>query len=237
MAGNKIIREARSFQQTSTDRFAVKYNIPEQHVDFPFVALIIFIVIDIIDILILFSVIGIPFWGAFTLIIVLPIQIWYLGHREKKYSGGNIDFSFLATQGGYRTEMSPESVNSSGKNSSFSDEYWEGRNVARMRDKISEIRKLNQEASQLMKQGKMAEAAEKLGNVKKVLPLGLRWLTVLVEKVWILNALPLNTIIILMSYYDNKETARAVAEGYKVMARTFSFKIDRKTTRTAGSTR
>lgn len=198
MADNKVIRRARN-TQTNKDNFNVKYNQPAQEVDFPWFAFLFFLLIDIIDIVLTLTGVGAAVWPVITLFVVFPIQLWYLNYREKKYSGS--------------------------EGTAFSLDF---KDVSEARNKFNEINKINKEAAQLLKSGDKIGAAAKLGKAKKILPSQFKWLGVITEKISVLQALPLNSIMVVLSYYDNKESVRAVHDGIKIMAGKVNFKVTRK---------
>lgn len=199
MADTKVIRQSRGVQQNNRDDFKVDYNQPEQHVDFPIIAFLFFLLIDIVDIILTLTGVGALVWPIITLAVVFPIQILYVNYREKKYSGS--------------------------EGTAFSLDF---KDIKEARTRLNEIQKINKEAAELLKAGDRIGAASKLGNAKRILPPQFKWLGIIVEKISVLQMFPLNSIIIILSYYDNKESVRAIKEGIKVMAGKVNFKVTRR---------
>jgi hypothetical protein len=203
MANDKIIRSSTSTR--SKDVFSVDYGSPVPKVTFPFLALLFFLIIDIIDIVLFFTGIGAVVWPIITIIIILPIQIAYFNYREKKYS----------ENGDAKLQFNVREVND-------------------FRNKVAKMEKLNKEAAELLKAGNKAGAAAKLVKAKKVLPKSLRWLGILTERLPVIQLLPINSIFVLLSYYDNKASVKGIEDGYKKMASAFNFRVDRKIKRPSG---
>lgn len=208
----KSVREAEKFAdekrgdgsiqgrgKASHHELSSAYQSPPQKVDFPWVAVIICIIIDIIDIVVTFTAISIPFWFIFQLLILLPAELYYIKQREEKYSSYKISGYVDASQ------------------------------INALKTRAGKIQKLNSEAAKLFKAGDAAGGAKKLAAAKKVLPKGLRWFAAILDIIPFIEILPINTILMIMSYYDNKATVKAIQEGIKMMAGNTEFKITRFT--------
>lgn len=185
------------------DEYLTKFNSVEKHVEFPWGVFIIFLIIDIIDIIMAIFVITSPFWSIFLVAVVLPFQIWYIKKREKEYSDAGIDFNLTAAQ------------------------------TSELKRYSSKIQSINREAASLLKAGKIEEAAMTAGAAKRVLPKNLKFLTILFEKIPWINLLPINSLLIILSYYDNIATVKALNDGIKLIASRMSFNTTRKYTNIA----
>lgn len=196
---NQVHRQLNKTEPTrSTDNFSNEYESFEKHVDFPWGIFILFLIIDVIDLIMVITIVGSPIWSVFLLAVVLPFQLWYIKHREKKYSEGGIEFNMNV---GQTTELKRQA---------------------------GKIQKINREAAALMKAGKIEEAAMALGAAKRILPKNLRFLMIIFEKIPWINLLPVNSILLIMSYYDNISTVKAMNAGVKIIASRMSFNTTRK---------
>lgn len=213
MADDKVIRQARQFADEkrgdgrgnmTTDEFLSAYTTPPTEVDFPIGFMTVALVIDGVDIFAAASVAGSVPWAIFSLLIFLPFEIWYVNQREEKYSSFKIE-----------GELSLAGLN----------------NLKRLSGKAAQVKRLESKVQELSKEGKTAEAAKLAGNLKRILPPWLKYLIAISDKIPFIQVIPGNSFLLLLSYYDNKESVRAIQEGIKLMAGNVDFKI----TRVAGS--
>lgn len=209
MAGDKVIRRAAQFaDQTrgdgrggmTTDEFISAYTIPPREVDFPWFLFIIFVVIDIVDIFAAASIVGSIPWAIFSFLVVLPFELWYVKQREEKYS----EFKFEG-------ELQLKGVNK----------------LKHLSSKSAQLKRLDNKVAQLSKAGKTAQAAKLAGNMKRVMPIWLRFTIAITDKIPAIQIIPGNTLLLLLSYHDNKASVRAIQEGLKKMAGNMDFKVTR----------
>lgn len=215
---DKVIRQARQAEEyagkkdgrkgMTLDEFVSAYEIPPREVDFPWVMMIIFITIDIIDILFVFTGPGIVIWSAFTFLVVLPFEIWYVKQREEKYS----DYKIQGTLDALHLKSAGDTA----------------KNLAK---KGAQIKRLESKVNELAKAGKAVRAAKLAGNIRRVVPPWLRYVMVICDKIPYIGIIPGNSLLLLFSYYDNKATVKAIQEGIKALAGNVDFKV----TRIAGS--
>jgi hypothetical protein len=209
MANDKVIRQARQFADekrgdgrggASKEEIESAYNIPPREVDFPWEVLIICVIADIVDVLANFSVLGEVVWFFFVLIILLPFELWYVKQREEKYS-----------------DFKPEG-----------EAQIRGLNkIKNLKQKGEQVRRIEGKIAELSKAGKAAEAAKLSGNLKRILPPWLKYLMAFADKIPLIGIIPGNTFLILLSYYDNKATVKAIREGLIALAKSPEVKITR----------
>lgn len=142
-------------------------------VSFPILMLIVCIAVDAVDIFGYFTVFGAVLWWIFTTLIFTPIFFIYLHRKDKEH------------QTKIASIVSSQSSN------------------------ISNIKKTTRyakEAKRLQTAGKVAEAAAKAEAAFAAgmkLPKWLRFVSVLIESIPVLEAVPIFTIILLWGYLSN----------------------------------
>lgn len=186
-----IIREARRTTATINET----YDIPKQEVHFPWVMLLICLLVDVIDIILTLTAVGIIPWWIFTFFVFTPILMLYLNSREKKFSPKSI-----------KTDLEKKHNLSSLKESS----------------------KLTRESKALAKAGQTAAAMEKAemaARASSKLPRAFKWAGVLTENIPLLEFLPINSALLVMSYFDNKNSVQKTQDTMKEMASNPTFKV------------
>jgi hypothetical protein len=202
-----VIREARG----NTYDISNNYDIPERAVTFPFVMMLVCVLVDLLDVVFTLTGVGLLPWWVFTMLVFTPILITYINSRDKQFSVKGII-----------TEMKTRQDMSSARESA--------RNYGN----------LNRESRALATAGKIEAAAAKAEEAVKAaskFPKWMRWVSTLTENIQILELLPLNSIMLLMSYVDNKSSVRVTRDTMLNIAKNPKFKLSSNITRVAGSNR
>lgn len=145
MANPNVIRSSRQvsnqtrdiiLNSRTTDEFSTSYALTPQEVDFPFGPLLLAIFVDAIDIAGAVTGVGAVVWSVFSLAIVLPLEMWYINQREKKYGNlrieGGLDFR----------EKGIKSFNEIKKLNSEAAELLKAGNTAEAASKLGQAKKI-----------------------------------------------------------------------------------------------
>ncbi len=215
MAKDKVIRQARQFADknrgdgggsTTMDELESAYELPPQKVDFPWFILVVAIICDVIDIFVIFSGPAAVVYFFVVVIILLPAELWYVKQREEKYSSYKVS-----------GETQLRGINK----------------LKKLKTTEAQAKRIGANIKALEKAGKTAQSAKAAANLKRILPPWLKYLTAIADKIPFIQVIPGNTALILLSYYDNVATVKAIRAGLETMAKRPEFKI----TRVAGSNR
>lgn len=189
----------------NTDYINSNYEIGDKEVSFPWIMFFVCIFIDILDIVLSLTGFGLVPWWVFTMFVFTPILLWYINSRNKEFSIKSIETSI-------ETRSSISSAKEAGK--------------------------LTREAKALNKAGKTAAALDKAADAaKKIqkLPPWLRSLFVVFENIPVIEFLPLNSIMLVMAYSDNKNSIKEAKDAMANLSKNLDFKIDKPITRPKGS--
>jgi hypothetical protein len=202
-----VIRESRG----NTNYITNKYDIPERAVTFPFVMMLVCVLVDLLDVVFTLTSVGLLPWWVFTMLVFTPILITYINSRDKQFSAKGII-----------TEMKTK------------------QDVSSAREMARDYGNLNRESRALAAAGKIEAAAAKAEEAVRVaskFPKWMRWISTLSENIPLLELLPINSIMLFMSYLDNKSSVRVTRDTMLDIAKNPKFNINNKVTRVAGSNR
>jgi len=186
-----VIREAK---RTTSD-INTSYSSENKKVPFPWVMLFLCLLVDLIDIILTISLVGIAPWWFFTTFIFTPILIIYINSRDKKFSLEGINTSITT-----KNEISS----------------------------AKEYGKISRESKAFSRAGQTEAAIAKTAQATKMaskLPKWLKYLMFLGENIIFLEILPLNSIILLLSYRDNKNSTSEFNKSMLEIMKNSSFKI------------